>query len=263
MNRQSLLSLLEAVQAGEVSPGEALERLMTWPVEMLGDAVRVDHHRLARQGFPEFVYAEGKPPDLVAEIVARLVDRQHVALATRVSPEAAAMTRARVPDAVYDAESRVLSVGGPLVLADVPSLDVAVVAAGTSDRPVAEEAAQVAAFLNHRVQRLYDVGVAGLHRLLDHLADLRAADAVIVVAGMEGALPSVVGGLVGVPVVAVPTSVGYGAHFGGVTPLLAMLNSCAAGVVVVNIDSGFGAALAVHRMAVARGQGRGRQTSHQ
>ncbi len=211
-----------------------------------------DHHRLARQGFPEFVFGEGKTPQQVVEAMQALLERQGAVLATRVSPEAAALAQAQIHQVEYHRKARVLRVGMLLPPSEFSRLHVTVITAGTSDVSVAEEAALVSEFLGHRVSRVYDVGVAGLHRLMAHWEDLTRADALIVVAGMEGALPSVVGGLVGIPVVAVPTSVGYGAHFGGLAPLLTMLNSCASGVVVVNIDNGFGAALAVHRMAQMR-----------
>ncbi len=208
-----------------------------------------DHDRLARQGFPEFVFGEGKTPQQVVAAIRALLERQGGVLATRVSREAASLARAQLPGVEYHEQARVLRVGMLLSPTTIPSLHITITTAGTSDTAVAEEAALVSEFLGHRVSRVYDVGVAGLHRLMAHQEELAEADALIVVAGMEGALPSVVGGLVGIPVVAVPTSVGYGAHFGGLAPLLAMLNSCASGVVVVNIDNGFGAALAVHRMA--------------
>ena len=254
MNPETLRALLEAVAAGRVSVDDALARVADWPLELIDDHTRLDHHRLIRQGFPEFVFAQGKTPEQVADIMVRLVERQGAALATRVSPEAARAVQAQLPEAVYHPTARTLRAGGPLALPHIRALNVGIVTAGTSDVPVAEEAAQVAEFLGHHVRRVYDVGVAGLHRLVGEMRTLRHMDALIVVAGMEGALPSVVGGLVAVPVVAVPTSVGYGAHLGGLAPLLTMLNSCAAGLVVVNVDNGFGAALAVHRMAsLARG----------
>ena len=177
----------------------------------------------------------------------RLVKVHGAAMATRAALAVAKAVQTRLPEAHYDSDSRILRVGGPL--ANVSRrLNVGVLSAGTSDVPVAEEAAQVEEFLGHGVTRLYDVGVSGLQRLLDQTPTLQDQDALIVVAGMDGALPSVVGGLVGTPVIAVPTSVGYGAHFGGLAPLLTMLNACAAGVTVVNVDNGFGAALAAHRI---------------
>lgn len=255
---QRLKALLQAVQEGRIDVEAAWQRLLAWPLEQVADMARVDHHRALRQGFPEVVYGEGKTPAQVVAIVERLVEREGAALVTRLAAPAAQQVRERFPHAVYDTTSRVLRVGQwP---SPGPRWRVGVLSAGTSDIPVAEEAAQVLEFLGHTPERVYDVGVAGLHRLLAARDVLFHADALIVVAGMEGALPSVVGGLTPLPVVAVPTSVGYGAHLGGLTPLLAMLNSCAAGVVVVNIDNGFGAALAVHRMATCiptRRAGRG------
>ncbi len=243
-----LRALLEAVRDGRLDVEQAWQHLRAWPVEQLHDMARLDHHREVRQGFPEVVYGEGKTPDQVLHILRRLVAQAGAALATRVSESTAQAVRAHFPEALYDPTSRVLRVGR--WTSPVPPWVVGVLCAGTSDLPVAEEAAQVLSFLGHRPERIYDVGVAGLHRLLDARPLFDTADALIVVAGMEGALPSVVGGLTHLPVVAVPTSVGYGAHLGGLAPLLTMLNSCAAGVVVVNVDNGFGAALAVHRMAL-------------
>ena len=208
------------------------------PFEDLGFA-RVDHHRAVRQGFPEVVFGQAKTPEQIAAIAHAIVKRGHALLVTRTTPEAFAAVRAVVPDAAFHPQARIIERrqaierGKGMVL---------VAAAGTSDLPVAEEAAITAEVMGNDVDRLYDVGVAGLHRLLAGRARIDAARVIITVAGMEGALASVVGGLVKVPVIAVPTSVGYGASFGGVTALLAMLNSCATGVSVVNIDNGFGAA---------------------
>lgn len=255
MDEKALQDLLDDVAQGSVAPREALARLRHLPFELIDTIARLDHHRLLRQGQPEFVYAEGKQPDQVAELVSRVLEAHGAALATRVSTETARRVQARLPRAEYDAGSRLLRVGGPLSLPAGASLAIGVLTAGTSDAPVAEEAVQVAEFLGHRVNRLYDVGVAGLHRLLSQTSVLEEAQVLIVVAGMDGALPSVVGGLVGAPVIAVPTSVGYGASFEGLAPLLTMLNSCAAGVAVVNIDNGFGAALAAHRISRAHAAG--------
>ncbi len=250
MTPEDLRALLEAVREGRLDVDTAWARLRDWPVEQVEALARLDHHRPVRQGFPEVVYGEGKTAEQVVEVMARLVARYGAALATRVSAEAAALVQERLPQAVYDPASRVVRVGRwP---SSAPSLRVGILTGGTSDLPVAEEAAQVLTFLGHRPERVYDVGVAGLHRLLAAREVVTQADALIVVAGMEGALPSVVGGLTPVPVIAVPTSVGYGAHLGGLAPLLTMLNSCAAGIVVVNVDNGFGAALAVHRLALTR-----------
>jgi len=238
----SLRALFEAVRAGHLDPAEAGVRaravLDAEQTENLGFA-RVDHDRADRQGFPEVVFGQGKTPDQVARIAGAIVGRGHTLLVTRTNRETFAEVAKVVPDAVFHEEARIIErradpqPGQGVIL---------IAAAGTSDIPVAEEAAISAEVMGNQVDRLYDVGVAGLHRLLAGRDRLAAARVVIAVAGMEGALASVVGGLVRVPVVAVPTSVGYGASFGGMTALLAMLNSCAAGVSVVNIDNGFGAA---------------------
>jgi pyridinium-3,5-biscarboxylic acid mononucleotide synthase len=205
----------------------------------------LDPSRLARQGFPEVVYCEGKTAAQVAQNLRGLAAANGCAFGTRLPADRAAEVLAMLPDGRYDATSRTIQVGSAVALR---SSLVAVVSAGTSDAPVAAEAEATLAFLGYRVLRLNDIGVAGIHRLHERLDELRTAQVVIVVAGMEGALPSVVGGLVGTPVIAVPTSVGYGASFGGLAALLGMLNSCASGLVVVNIDNGFGAAIAAHRM---------------
>jgi hypothetical protein len=209
------------------------------PYEDLGFA-RVDHHRSIRQGFPEVIFGQGKPPSQVAAIASRIVASGQNLLVTRTTPEAYAAVRELLPEAIFHDVARAVTCRTAAVPAGTGI--VAVAAAGTADLPVAEEAVVTLEIMGNAVDRLYDVGVAGLHRLLAVHDRLTAARVVIVVAGMEGALPSVVGGFVDVPVIAVPTSVGYGASFGGITALLAMLNSCAIGVSVVNIDNGFGAA---------------------
>ena len=243
MNRHQLHSLLQDVQTGAVAPEAAEERLLQFlrqtPYEDLGFA-RIDHHRTIRQGFPEVVFGPGKSAEQIAAISGRIVHAGHTLLVTRTTREAFALVQTSVPDAEYFDLARVIVRRA----GDVPAGrgTILIAAAGTADLPVAEEAAVCAEVMGNSVDRLYDVGVAGLHRLLSEHARLTAARVIIVVAGMEGALPSVVGGLVEVPVVAVPTSVGYGASFGGLTALLGMLNSCATGVSVVNIDNGFGAA---------------------
>jgi pyridinium-3,5-biscarboxylic acid mononucleotide synthase len=243
MNRQQLRSLLHEVQTGALTPEAAHDRLLQVlrqaPFENLGFA-RVDHHRTWRQGFPEVVFGQGKTPDQVAAIAERIVSAGHSLLVTRTTRDAFGAVQARVPAAQFHELARIIA----LRSGDVPTGrgTIVVAAAGTADLPVAEEAAISAEVMGNTVDRLYDVGVAGLHRLLAEHSRLAAARVLVVVAGMEGALPSVVGGLVDVPVIAVPTSVGYGASFGGLTALLAMLNSCAIGVSVVNIDNGFGAA---------------------
>ena len=238
MDPESIRALLEAVRGGETTLDEALEQLRLLPYEDLGFAT-LDHHRALRRGFPEVVFCQGKTPEQSAAIVARLAERSPVVLGTRATPETFAAVLERVPDARYHETPRAITVERG---EREPGLaGVTVVSAGTSDQPVAEEAVLTAEVMGHRVERIYDVGVAGLHRLLARLDDLRRAHVVIVVAGMEGALPSVVAGLLDVPVIAVPTSVGYGANFGGLAALLGMLNSCSSGIGVVNIDNGFGA----------------------
>jgi len=234
----TLRELLLAFRRGEVTLEDVLARLRHLPYEDLGFA-KLDHHRHLRQGFPEVVFGQGKTPEQIAAIVARLLEHSALALVTRTDEAAYAAVRRIAPEAVYHPQARMITIrqGAP----PEPEGLIAVVSAGTADIPVAEEAAVTAEALGNRVERFYDVGVAGLHRLLSFHERLRAARVIVCVAGMEGALPSVVGGLVGVPVIAVPTSVGYGAGQGGVAALLGMLNSCAANVVVVNIDNGFGA----------------------
>jgi hypothetical protein len=243
MNRLQLRELLDEVQAGGLTPEAAHARLLQFlrhgPYEDLGFA-RIDHHRSIRQGFPEVIFGEGKTPGQIAQIAERIVDSGQNLLVTRTDAAAFAAVAALLPGAAFNELARTISLH---VAPAVPGRGIVVLAAaGTADLPVAEEAAVCLEIMGNSVDRLYDVGVAGLHRLLAVHDRLTAARVVIVVAGMEGALPSVVGGLVDVPVIAVPTSVGYGASFGGITALLAMLNSCANGISVVNIDNGFGAA---------------------
>ena len=239
MTEKQLARMLREVRAGTLSIDEAVGKLRELPFEDLGYA-KVDHHRELRTGFPEVIYCAGKTTRQVIEIAKRIAGRNHVALCTRCEPEVyAAAAQELSPTRYYDVP-RIMVVGTP---PRVPARakPIAVVSAGTADVPVAEEAAVTAETMGCRVERVYDVGVAGLHRLLVHRAQLELAQVIIVVAGMEGALASVVGGLVSAPVVAVPTSVGYGASFQGLAALLTMLNSCASGVTVVNIDNGFGA----------------------
>jgi len=246
MNQAELLKILESVKAGEITPDKAIERLKHLPFEDLGFA-KVDHHRALRQGFAEVVLGKGKTPQQVAEIVRAMLrkkDSRHNILVTRADKKIfAAVKRAAGKDA-HNAKFYELS--GAITIERNTEItgkgSILVVSAGTSDIPVAEEALLTARMMGNRAEHLYDVGVAGIHRLLDHREKLTQARVIICVAGMEGALPSVVGGLVAVPVIAVPTSVGYGASFGGVAALLGMLNSCASNVTVVNIDNGFGAA---------------------
>jgi pyridinium-3,5-biscarboxylic acid mononucleotide synthase len=238
MTRTALLELLAAVERGELDAGNACDRLAALPFENIGHA-RIDHHRNLRTGLPEVIYAAGKSPEQTAEIFQRMAVAGSDVLATRVTSEIAEAVLREVPSAVYHRGAQAITLKQS---ATDPRGHITVLCAGTSDIRVAEEAAVTAEVFGVTVTRLYDVGVAGLHRLLAVRDQLAASAAVIVCAGMEGALPSVVGGLVGVPVIAVPTSVGYGASFSGTAALLGMLNSCSPNVTVVNIDNGFGAA---------------------
>jgi NCAIR mutase (PurE)-related protein len=241
MTPAELRALLDQVGTGTLSADEAHTRLLATlreqPLENLGFA-RVDHHRSIRQGFPEVILGLGKSPEQIAAIAARIVERGHPLLVTRADDAAWQCVRAAIPDAEYHADARAITRRG-----NVPAGKgtIAVTSAGTSDIPVAEEAAVTAELMGNRVERLYDVGVAGIHRVLRERDRLNDARVIVVVAGMEGALPSVIAGMVDVPVIAVPTSIGYGASFGGIAALLGMLNSCANGVSVVNIDNGYGA----------------------
>lgn len=245
MNESKLRDLLAQVSAGKLPPDQALERLRTLPFAEAGQ-VLADTHRVIRQGFPEAVYAEGKTLTQTSDALTALVAAHGCALATRVVPEMAALLLQRFPTGSYDGVSRLYRIGQ--MDRSFNAATVAVVCAGTSDLPVAEEAAQTLEFVGAKVNRITDVGVAGLHRLLARLDDLRSASIVIAIAGMEGALPSVLGGLVAAPVIAVPTSIGYGANLGGIAALLGMLSSCASGLTVVNIDNGYGAAMAALRV---------------
>ncbi|MGN6393094.1 MAG: nickel pincer cofactor biosynthesis protein LarB [Gemmatimonadales bacterium] len=249
MRPEQLEALLADVAAGRVAPAAAVERLRHLPFEDLRFA-RIDHHRALRQGHPEVVFCEGKSLEQVVAICERLAAAAGTFLGTRASEGMAAALRERFPRMRWNPAGR--TVWLPVEGGAEPSAGpVLVVSAGTSDLPVAEEAAVTAEAFGLAVERLADVGVAGIHRILAADEALERARVVIVVAGMEGALPSVVGGLVGAPVIAVPTSVGYGAAFGGLAALLGMLNSCAAGLTVVNIDNGFGAAVAASRICAA------------
>jgi NCAIR mutase (PurE)-related protein len=247
--RDRVLALLRQVADGALEPSVALERLALDPIETLPFAT-IDHHRSLRQGYPEVIYGEGKRPEHVIAIAERLADRGEGFLVTRVGPELSQAIGDRFPSAEVSRLGRTVY-QPPNEPAPTGQGTILIVTAGTSDLAVAEEAAVTARALGNAVARLDDVGVAGIHRLLAQAESLREAAVVIVVAGMDGALPSVVGGLVRTPVIAVPTSVGYGASFGGVGALLAALNSCAAGVTVVNIDNGFGAAVAASRITHA------------
>ena len=237
MRREDLLALLSELQAGQCTAEHVADRLTSLPFEDIGFA-KVDHHRSLRSGMPEVVFAAGKTPQQTAAILASIHANGAPALATRADEAAFEATLQLVQEATYHPVARCITCGSG---SPKSGGTVAIVCAGTSDLPVGEEAAVTAAFFGAEVSRYTDVGVAGLHRLLAHVPALRGADAIVVCAGMEGALPSVVGGLVAVPVIAVPTSVGYGAAFGGITALLGMLNSCSPNVTVVNIDNGFGA----------------------
>jgi NCAIR mutase (PurE)-related protein len=243
MDPVRLRELLEDVSAGLVPIAEAVETLKALPFRQVGQVATVDHHRQLRQGVPEVVLGEGKTAEQIIAILAELATGGGNLLVTRVSPDKAEPVLAAVPGLRYERDARLL-VGERTPWRDLGRGTIAVVSAGTADYPVAEEAAHTAHLLGHRVVRIYDVGVAGVHRTLARVEELRAASVLVVIAGMEGALPTVVGGLVDRPVIAVPTSVGYGASFGGLAALLGMMTSCAAGVTVVNIDNGFGAAYA-------------------
>jgi NCAIR mutase (PurE)-related protein len=239
VNATELKRLFEQVRNKKVSADEAVQKLRHMPFEDLGFA-KVDHHRSLRVGMPEVIFGPGKDPAHLADIFSKLAERGNNVLATRVNDEQVRAVRKRLKKAEHNKVARTLSLrqGNE----QTGKGKIVIVCAGTSDVPVAEEAAVTADLMGNEISRVYDVGVAGIHRLLAHKSELSEARVLIVCAGMEGALPSVVGGLVGVPVIAVPTSVGYGASFGGLTALLGMMNSCASNVTVVNIDNGFGAA---------------------
>lgn len=238
MNQESLTKILMQVQVGESSVEEALEKLRNYPYENIGDFVRLDHHRSLRCGYPEIIFGVGKTIEQLAAIAKKVLEQNEDLMITRIEPEISNQIREIYPQIEYHPLAKMLTwqqnpekgIGNVFVLSG-----------GTADIPVAEEAALTAEMMGAKVTRLFDVGVAGLHRLLDQLDLLHSAIVLVVVAGMEGALPSVVAGLVSAPVIAVPTSIGYGASFNGLAALLAMLNSCANGVSVVNIDNGFGA----------------------
>lgn len=239
LTREDILDLLERVRAGELTPQEATAKLSSLPYEDAGFA-KIDHHRVLRIGLPEVIYSTGKTAAQVAEIFSRMAAAGGDVMATRAGEAAFEAVRARVPGAQYHATARMITLRQSAQ--QEPLGPLAVLAAGTSDMPVADEAVVAAECMGAAVERIYDVGVAGLHRLLAHRESIERADVVIVCAGMEGALPSVVAGMVGAPVIAVPTSVGYGASFNGLAALLGMLNSCSPNVAVTNIDNGFGAA---------------------
>lgn len=238
---EALRSLLESVAAGEINPAAALEKLKHFAYEPVSEFARIDHHRTLRTGFPEVIWGPGKTPDQIAQIIAAMRLRSPVVMATRIEPAVYTQLEEKIPGLKYYPTARICALA-PAEKKPHPGI-IGILSAGTADLSVAEEAAVTAELSGFKVQRLWDVGVAGIHRLLDNRQVIAEASVLIVVAGMEGALPSVVAGLADCPVVAVPTSVGYGASFGGLAPLLTMLNSCAAGVGVVNIDNGFGAAI--------------------
>jgi pyridinium-3,5-biscarboxylic acid mononucleotide synthase len=246
MRREHVRDLLEQVANGVIRPADALDSLAAEPTESL-DFATIDHHRALRQGFPEVIYGAGKTAEQITEIAARISARGTGVLVTRVEPATAEHLRANVPGIELNAVARTAHLR-PAQPPPRGEGTVAIVTAGTSDLPIAEEAAVTLDALGDCVVRITDVGVAGIHRVLARFRELASASVVIVIAGMDGALPSVVGGLVKGPVIAVPTSVGYGASFQGIAPLLTMLNSCAAGITVVNIDNGFGAAMAASRI---------------
>ncbi|HVY62205.1 MAG TPA: nickel pincer cofactor biosynthesis protein LarB [Planctomycetota bacterium] len=246
MDPEHLRGLLEGVRAGEVTPADALARLRELPFAAVEEVAKVDHHRALRCGVPEVIFCSGKRPEDVARIAQTIAANGGDLLATRADAACAAAVKAVLPAAQVHERARAIVLRRPD--APPPAGLVLVVSAGTSDIPVAEEARVTAETFGSRVRTIFDVGVAGLHRILHHRAALEEANAVVVVAGMDGALPSVVGGLTSRPVIAVPTSVGYGASFGGLAALLTMLNACSAGISVVNIDNGFGAGTIAHRI---------------
>jgi len=239
MNNEALKQLLQGVASGQTSVEDATQKLMTFPFEDI-DYAHIDHHRSLRKGFPEVIFGEGKTAEQIVGIMERMAPQENVILATRVDAPKAEAVLTRLSDAVYHEDARMII----LEKADIPQQgkgQILVLSAGTSDIPVAKEAYLTAMAMGNHVESVYDVGVAGLHRLFDHKALIDQATVLIVVAGMEGALPSVVAGMVSRPVIAVPTSVGYGVSLGGITALFAMLNCCSSNVAVVNIDNGFGA----------------------
>ncbi len=238
MNKKELEKLLKEVKSGKKSVDEAVDALKYFPYSDIGFA-RIDHHRELRTGYPEIIYCAGKTVEQVVGIFKIMSERENSVFGTRASEEMYKAVKKILPEVKYYKEARIVSLRKKAT--EVPDSKIAIITAGTSDIPVAEEAAVTAELLGNNVVRIYDAGVAGIHRLVDKLPEIRSCRVVVVIAGMEGALASVVGGLVDKPVIAVPTSIGYGANFGGVSALLAMLTSCSSGVTVVNIDNGFGA----------------------
>lgn len=248
MNPEDLKKLLTDIQKNKISPDDAIVKLQNLPFENIGFA-KIDHHRELRSGLPEVIYSQGKSVPQIKKIIQRLQKAKSNILATRLTEDSYKKLKSSLPkNAKFNKQGQTLAIKNKKV-AKSKGL-ITIITAGTSDIPVAEEAAATADLLGSRVETIYDVGVAGLHRLLDRMEQIKKARVLIVVAGMEGALASVVGGLVSQPIIAVPTSVGYGASFGGVSALLTMLNSCATGIAVVNIDNGFGAACMAHRINI-------------
>ncbi len=239
---ESLDHLLKAVAQGEISPEAALDKVKHLTYKPVGEFAKIDHDRALRTGFPEVIWGLGKTDDQIAQIIEVMRQHNPVVMATRIEPAVYAVLQAKVTDLRYYEKARICAIAPPTIEPQYPGT-ISIISAGTADLSIAEEAAVTAELSGFRVQRLWDVGVAGIHRLLNNRHVIESASVLIVVAGMEGALPSVVAGLADCPVIAVPTSIGYGASFGGLAPLLTMLNSCAPGIGVVNIDNGFGAAV--------------------
>jgi pyridinium-3,5-biscarboxylic acid mononucleotide synthase len=239
---EALKKLLQAIADGEISPETALDQLKDLPFETLGEFAKIDHHRQLRTGFPEVIWGADKTPEQIIKIMTAMRNRNNsVVMVTRIKPQVYQQLTKAIPDLTYYPTAGICALSAPKTPHQIGTISL--LTAGTADIPVAEEAAVTGELCGFEVTRLWDVGVAGIHRLLSNRQVIYEADVLIVVAGMEGALPSVVAGMADCPVIAVPTSVGYGASFGGVAPLLTMLNSCAAGIGVVNIDNGFGAAI--------------------
>jgi len=239
MDLKKLESLLRSIREGTLSVQEGVQKLRTLPFEDIGEAM-IDHHRPLRKGFPEVIFGEGKDAEQVIKIMERMIAAEENILVTRIDEKKAQVVVRQFPQATYHPRARAITIQTGEEVTEGKGI-ILVISAGTSDIPVSEEAAVTARIMGNRVETIYDVGVSGVHRLLHYREQLMESNVLIVVAGMAGALPSVVGGLVARPVIAVPTSVGYGTSFGGLAPLLAMLNSCASNVAVVNIDNGFGA----------------------
>jgi pyridinium-3,5-biscarboxylic acid mononucleotide synthase len=241
-NPDKLRSLIQSIADGTVSPDAAFDNLKNLDYESVGDFAKIDNHRELRTGFPEVIWGQDKTPAQISQIIQVMQQKNPVVMATRISQEVYNLLQLKIPNLKYFQLARICAITPPNIPPQYPGI-ISILSAGTADLPVAEEAAVTAELCGFQVQRLWDVGVAGIHRLLNNRHVIDSASVLIVVAGMEGALPSVVAGLADCPVIAVPTSIGYGASFGGLAPLLTMLNSCASGVGVVNIDNGFGAAI--------------------